>query len=91
VNRSKPVPLKPEARAKYMREYRARKQSARQDAKRALNTLDQMQADRIAELEAEVRRLEAELARRVPDALDRPAIGRGFGRPRPAPKPGKEK
>jgi uncharacterized small protein (DUF1192 family) len=76
-----------------MREYRARKQSARQDAKRALSTLDQMQANRIAELEAEVRRLEAELAKRVPGlaahALDRPAIGRGFGRPRPAPKPGK--
>ena len=77
------MPLKPEDRAEYMREYRARRTAAAMNPVYETLTTDvpEFAALRIAELETEVARLKRELALRTP-------LGGSFGHPRPAPKPG---
>ena len=73
--------------AEYMRAYRARRKAAQEESAIFAHPLASdliIRDDRIAELEAEVKHLKAELAKRPVVA----PVG-GFGRPQPAPKPGR--
>jgi hypothetical protein len=94
------VPLKPEVRAAYQREYRLRKRE--QGVQRSISRLTKaaQMTDRIEELEAEVQHLKSELAKRAVVAdkqvgIPAPGLARtttaGFNtRPfTPAPKKGK--